>query len=253
MHTSRSKCPVTGHDVFCSNSFSIDLPDVVPDLYDSTGRVRGAIQLTGYIFRPFPATPEDGRLQMAFVGQCDPKGLLPATIVNFASVSQALNVGRVRDSYQHFRQVVGDFKVPHHVPLECFSLPRRGGSVTHRIPIVQTSESKEGYIRLLVHCDLSITAQATENTNGCAVQSVASADSKDKEKFADGQPTTFGGKGDLVLDMVLQVTLKDQAYLEITFSNHCWKKATLCCPESMELSATAASLDQTTALEATEQ
>lgn len=272
MHTSTSKCPITGHTVFCSNTFSVELPDAVPnDLYDATGRVRALVQLTGYIFRPYPATPEDGRLQMAFVGQCDPKGLLPVAIVNLASVSQAMNVGRVRDSYEHFRQVVEEFKVvKHDFPLGCFSLPRRGGSVTHRIPIIvlettattskeEEKNKQEGCIRLLVHCDHSITVQATEGTNGCVVESVTS-ELKGKGKLADGEPVTFGGKGELVLDLVLQVALKDNDndqddahYLELLFTNHCWTKATVCFPATLELAAAASSLDKTAAAESVEQ
>jgi hypothetical protein len=206
-HTSRIQCPMTGDDVFCCTAFSVldhVLPSTVvpPDLQRQTGRIRALVQNTGYIFRQQQSsstttatstTDSTSKVRIAFVGQCDPKGLLPASIVNFASISQAMNAGRFRDSFHHCQQVNQLFqqqqqlrlKNSHdkplpYIPLDGYQLPRRGGSVQHSIPlivgggvdggVVSTSHKVEDSssalsssftltVHLLAHCDHVITVR----------------------------------------------------------------------------------------------
>jgi hypothetical protein len=199
-HTSRITCPMTGDDVFCCTAFSVldhVLPSTVvpPDLQPQTGRIRGVIQNTGYIFRTkqssSPSTDNattNNKVRIAFVGQCDPKGLLPASIVNFASISQAMNAGRFRDSFHHCQQVNHLFqqreqlrldnntnKPSHYIPLDGYQLPRRGGTIQHSIPLMvggggvvvsaspevadSPSSSVTLTVHLLAHCDHVITVR----------------------------------------------------------------------------------------------
>ena len=61
----------------------------------SKGHVRGAVLTSGYYVAPETAT-EGGGSKIAFVVQADPKGSLPAWVVNFVAPKQAHNVTRLR-------------------------------------------------------------------------------------------------------------------------------------------------------------
>jgi hypothetical protein len=250
LHTSITTCPVTNQPVFCSNSFSIELPAAVPDLQATTGYVRSTIQKTGYVFRPLPDSPS--RLSLAFVGQCDPKGYLPATIVNLASVSQALNAGRVRDSYAHFWNAVRhEMKLDAYVPISCYPMPRRGGGAIHAV-LLPTDKTTFA-IRLRAHCDHPITMELSpqvekNNDDGkdkalYKLELVDDAAKQDDMGVAllQGKSISFGGKMNSVLNVTLQVTLMPQKEeqlkprLPLVFHNSGWKKATLCLPQTMEV------------------
>jgi START domain len=254
MHTSISTCPVTNQPVFCSNSFSIELPAAVPDLQSTTGYVRSAIQKTGYIFRPLPDSPN--RLSMAFVGQCDPKGYLPAAIVNLASVSQALNAGRVRDNYIHFWNVaLNELKLDAYVPISCYQVPRRGGGAIHAVSL-PTTETTTFSIRLRAHCDHPIAMElAAEKDEDKALYKLELADAAAKQDdvavaLLQGKSISFGGKTNAVLDVTLQVTLMPQEgeelkpCLQLVFHNSGWKKATLCLPLTMEVLEASSAVEQ---------
>jgi hypothetical protein len=61
----------------------------------SKGHVRGAVLTSGYYVAPESAA-EGGGSKIAFVVQADPKGSLPAWVVNFVAPKQAHNVTRLR-------------------------------------------------------------------------------------------------------------------------------------------------------------
>ena len=61
----------------------------------SKGHVRGAVLTSGYYVAPESAAEGRGS-KIAFVVQADPKGSLPAWVVNFVAPKQAHNVTRLR-------------------------------------------------------------------------------------------------------------------------------------------------------------
>jgi hypothetical protein len=69
-----------------------DDDEVVPV---SKGHVRGAVLTSGYYIAP-ETEAEGGGSKIAFVVQADPKGSLPAWVVNFVAPKQAHNVTRLR-------------------------------------------------------------------------------------------------------------------------------------------------------------
>jgi len=270
MHTSMTKCPVSGEPVVASNSYSVDLDEAVPDMQATTGRLRATIQATGYIYRPHKTIPN--RLSMSFLGQCNPKGYLPATIVNFASVSQAMNVGRIRDFYGSLVEVKKAFiekdaaipiadnqqVVPmNSFPFDCYKIPRRGGNASHTIPLDSSGETNSNnnnnnekvfLVRLQAHCDHVISVQWKNNdTNALTMTAVHSKDKESlrMDSFVEGKSVTFGGKSDLVLDITVQVKLQDTEdaavakELVLEFTNAGWKQATLTFPVKTAMTKTA--------------
>jgi hypothetical protein len=69
-----------------------DDDEVVPV---SKGHVRGAVLTSGYYIAP-ETEAEGGGSKIAFVVQADPKGSLPAWVVNLVAPKQAHNVTRLR-------------------------------------------------------------------------------------------------------------------------------------------------------------
>ena len=59
------------------------------------GHVRGAVLTSGYYIAP-ETESEGGGSKIAFVVQADPKGSLPAWVVNLVAPKQAHNVTRLR-------------------------------------------------------------------------------------------------------------------------------------------------------------
>ena len=69
----------------------------VSDVPSPKGHVRGAVLTSGYYVTP--RWSQDGEMegsQIAFVVQADPKGVLPAWVVNLVAPKQAHNVTRLR-------------------------------------------------------------------------------------------------------------------------------------------------------------
>ena len=69
----------------------------VSDVPSPKGHVRGSVLTSGYYITP--RWSQDGEMegsQIAFVVQADPKGALPAWVVNLVAPKQAHNVTRLR-------------------------------------------------------------------------------------------------------------------------------------------------------------
>jgi len=234
-HSCETKCPVTGDDVFVSNCFSVDLPELAPDQKKDTGRVRCILERTAYVFRPHPTLGE-GRLQMSF--QVDPRGYLPTSVVNLASVSQALNCGRVRDIYAQYAVVKKEMNSEVAFPFASYHLARRGGTAFHGVSLVAPEEGAATFfVRLRAHAEHSITVQLEQTDEPFTVAAVK----KDPVgvDLAAGNAVSFGGKN--LLDAVLEVTLQggsnDAApMLSLQFTNPNWKKAYVCLPVDVSTS-----------------
>lgn len=239
-HEMQTKCPVTGEDIFVSSEVSVDLPEAVPDMEKTLGRVRAVLQSTGYVVRPAKDDPE--LLRITFLGQADPRGYLPASVVNLASVSQALNVGRVRDAHEHFvtvkKQMGGDVDFP----FDQYPLARRGGSCSHEVSLVPaegSTDSKTFFIRLCVHSERNVAVQLelgeTEKT-----KYTLSAVNKNTvgEDLIAGKQVLFGGEK--LLDCVLEVALEEghaNAFMNLKFINSGWKQSNVTMPMPMPTSA----------------
>lgn len=248
-HTCITQCPVTGDEVFVSNSFSVELPELCPDQEKDTGRVRAVLARTGYIMRPHPTLGE-GRLTMSFLGQADPKGYLPASVVNLASVSQALNCGRVRDIYAQYAMVKKEMKSDVPFPFDSYQLARRGGTAFHGVSLVAPGDEKTFFVRLRAHAEHNVTVQLEETDEPFKLEAV-DKDAVGADLVA-GKAVSFGGKENPLLDTVLQVTLEGESsdtapILNLQFTNPNWKKTWVCLPMNMETSLTAPAGEDPTA------
>ena len=194
----------------------------------SLGRVRANLRFTGYVFRPH--AENESQLTMTFLGQADPRGYLPTSVVNLASISQALNIGRVRDLYIQYNAVQKELDVPY--PLDCYQLGRRGGTCIHTVPLVAPETGLQTFfVRLQGHSERNITVKVEKMVGLSAVQ-------KDEmgEKLVAGKEVTFGGTK--LLDIVVQVTLEQEEKmdLDLQFTNPNWSKTYLVLPVSMAIS-----------------
>lgn len=253
-HTLITKCPVTGDDVFVSHERSVELPEAVPEMQKTLGRVRAVVRNTGYVFRPSKENPN--RLALSYFCQVDPRGSFPVSIVNIASVSQAMNAGRVRDLYEQLAKVKKQMGGDVEFPFDCYDLARRGGTCTHEIPLVAPEDgAKTFFVRLRAHSEEHKTTVELED-DGKAKYTLSAA-KKDSvgEELVSGKQVKFGGS----LDCVLEVTLEDDAAaeneLKLKFTNSAWtRKTSVCVPVPMPTSlsnssVTAAELTATTELE----
>mmetsp|Transcript_11195 Transcript_11195/g.18935 ORF Transcript_11195/g.18935 Transcript_11195/m.18935 type:complete len:273 (-) Transcript_11195:255-1073(-) len=73
---------------------SIEHPSKPP----TKNAVRAYILTTGYVAKPDPDDPNV--THVSYIVQADPRGWLPSFVVNYASISQAENVGRIRDKLE---------------------------------------------------------------------------------------------------------------------------------------------------------
>lgn len=237
-HEVLTKCPVTGEDIFVSNEVNVELPEAVPDMEKTLGRVRATLRSTGYVFRPDKDNKE--RLQMSFLGQADPKGYLPVSVVNLASVSQALNAGRVRDIYEHFSMVQKNMGGAVNFPFDCSTVTRRGGTWTQEVPLVAPEGSppcKTFFVRLRAHSDRNVAVELEMIDAKYTLSSV----NKDAvgDKLVAGKQVTFGGVK--CLDCILQVSSEGDGggnVLNLKFTNSGWKKSNITVPVPMQISAT---------------
>ena len=253
-HEVLTKCPITGDDIFVSNEVNVELLDVVPDMEKTLGRVRATLRCTGYVFRPSKDHP--GRLQMSFLGQADPKGYLPVSVVNLASISQALNAGRLRDTYEYYSTVKSAMGGGVSFPFDCSTLSRRGGTFVHKIPLVVPEDTaascdrKSFFVRLQAHSERNVSVELEMPDP----MYLLSAGDKDEmgETLVGGKQVTFGGAN--CLDCVLQVSLGDShkdnnenGVLFMKFTNTGWKKSNVTVPVKMTITATDPTTDSSNA------
>ena len=242
-HEILTKCPVTGDDIFVSNEVNVELPEAVPDMEKTLGRVRATLRSTGYVFRPDKDKRE--RLQMSFLGQADPKGYLPISVVNLASVSQALNAGRLRDIYEHFSTVQKAMGGDVNFPFDCSTVARRGGTWTQEVPLVApegSPTSKTFFVRLRAHSDRNVSVELETKDTQYTLSSV----NKDTvgDDLVSGKSVTFGGVK--CLDCILQVSSEGDdgnKSFNLKFTNSGWKKSNITLPVPMQISATEPTTD----------
>jgi len=70
------------------------------DCPEDSGHVRGEIRASGYIVEPIADKPDACTLY--YIVQTDPKGWLPAWVVNWVAASQAYNPGVIKEKAPHF-------------------------------------------------------------------------------------------------------------------------------------------------------
>lgn len=263
-HDVETTDPTTGAQIFVSNCFSIDHP-AVPAMYETEGIVRAHIECTGYLFRPLPDDPS--RLSMTYTLQADPKGYLPASIVNLVSVSQAMNVGRVRDMYAANLEAAKQMGV--NAPLERYDISRRGGSVVHSMVVQkttrrktvlnekeETSESEEVVeeekkdetdpdtmtffeIHVRAYAEHPISVKLLTSSCGELPYKLRCVNTNGDNSFQgpdllEGKAVSFGGKNNHVFSATLEVLSNDESAipdeLQFEFVNGSWRKTTIYIP-----------------------
>ncbi|CAB9530986.1 expressed unknown protein (Partial), partial [Seminavis robusta] len=101
------------------------------------------------------------------------------------------------------------------------------------------------HVRLLAHCDHAVSVVFLADSFPGTVEQGP----KDEmaAQLLQGDAVEFGGKNNFLLDITLQVTMpppddnnnnsteKKELCLEFVFTNHGWRKATLCIPSKTDV------------------
>jgi hypothetical protein len=206
---------------------------------------------------------------MTYTLQADPKGYLPASIVNLVSVSQAMNVGRVRDMYAASLEAAKQMGV--NAPLERYEIPRRGGSIVHSMNIQKTTAQKkvlneredtseseevveeekkdeidpdaiasfEIHVRAYAEHPISMKLMNYDICNEKLPYKLRFAktnggNSSQGSDLLEGKVVSFGGKNDHVFSATMEVVSRDESTipeeLRFEFVNGSWRKTTIYIP-----------------------
>jgi hypothetical protein len=142
--------------------------------------IRGEIEATGIVFRLL----QDGTgISVTYIVQVDPRGWLPASVVNASSSDQAMNALRICQIYGEYWQAYASMNVTERVPLSVVTLPVRSkvsrkATVYRRNINLRRSGSISFLLRVRCYCEHHNVHLSLVGTS-CNKLRVCSKDSKD--------------------------------------------------------------------------